>query len=614
LDTPGRHGHHTVAGEIDVSDVMSLKYVRRALVCVDQRRRRGWPRGAGLLLAMVAACGCGGTAPTAGTDSRQRTEPPWFVELALQSGLDFVHHNGMSGQFYEAEIFAPGVALFDFDNDGDLDVYLPQGHDLAAGSTRAPDGLRGRLFRNDLAIDAGGTPRLRFTDVTAASGLDARGYGMGAATGDFNNDGWVDLYLTHLGSNQLFRNNGDGTFTDVSRRSGTDATGWSVSASFVDIDRDGWLDLYVGNYLRYTVETDIDCFDETGAPDYCAPTEYRPQPDRLFRNRRDGTFEDVTAKALVGGDDGPALGVIAFDANADGWMDIAVANDGQENQLWINQRDGTFRNLGVVSGLALNAAGRPEANMGIDAGDFDNDGDDDVFITHWAGEKNTLFTRTAAGLFEDRTATTGLGPPSLPMTGFGTAWLDVDNDGWLDLLVVNGAVITKDALVDAQDPFPLHEPKQLFRSLGNGRFEDISARGGAAIALSEVGRGAAFGDIDNDGDVDVVVGNNNGRARLLVNMVGNRNHWIGLRLAGGRRAGDIVGARVSVTLADGRTLWRRTRADGSYGSANDPRLVVGLGASSGRVDVRVQWPDGRVEQFEDLPVDRWTMLTQGTDR
>jgi len=470
------------------------------------------------------------------------------------------------------------------------------------------------LFRNDLRINADGTRTLRFTDVTSAASLTTRGYGMGVAVGDIDNDGWVDLYLTHLGVNQLFHNNGDGTFADVTRRSGTGDPSWSVSASFVDVDRDGWLDLYVANYLRYSADSDVDCFDEKGVPDYCAPTEYRPQPDRLYRNRGNGTFEDITTRALVGGDYGPALGVLGGDFNGDGWMDILVANDGQENLLWINQHDGTFRNEALTAGVALNAEGRPEADMGIDAGDFDNDGDDDVFITHWAGETNTLFTQVGPGLFEDRTAQTHLGPPSLPLTGFGAGWLDFDNDTWLDLLVVNGAVIHKDALVAAGDPFPLHERKQLFRNTGSGQFDEVSARAGAVFALSEVGRGAAFGDVDNDGDVDVLVGNNNGRARLLVNTLGSQRNWIGLRLVEGQPPRDITGARVAVTLADGRTLWRRARADGSYASSNDPRVLVGLGESAQAPDVRVLWPDGRSEQWSAVAVRRWTTLVRGTGR
>jgi hypothetical protein len=451
---------------------------------------------------------------------------------------------------------------------------------------------------------------------------------MGVATGDFDNDGRIDLYRTAFGPNQLFRNNGDGTFTDVSDRSGTGDPRWSVSASFVDIDRDGWLDLYVGNYVDHSVGERIRCYSPTGKRDYCGPRSYKPLPDRLYRNRGNGTFADVTAEAQVSREHGSALGVVAADFNADGWADIYVANDGEPNLLWVNQRNGRFRNTALLAGAALNSVGSAEGSMGVDAGDFDNDGDEDLFVTNLVGETNTLYVNDGTGLFEDRTATVGLGVPSLPYTGFGSAWFDFDNDGWLDLLVANGAVRIKEALARPTDPFPLHERNQLFRNLGAGRFEEVTARAGAVFELSEVSRGAAFGDVDNDGDVDVLVTNNNGPARLLINHVGQRNRWVGLRLVGGstsltadaepgRRVGgsgprDMLGARVAVFRHQGPPLWRRARADGSYGSANDPRVLVGLGDQATVPRIRVMWPSGRVEEWTAVAVGRWTTLKEGS--
>jgi hypothetical protein len=385
-----------------------------------------------------------------------------------------------------------------------------------------------------------------------------------------------------------------------------------MSASFVDIDRDGWLDLYVGNNVNYTLRNETKCPNMAGARDYCPPQIYGGQPDRLYRNRGNGTFVDVSAKALVGATFGPALGIATADYNGDGWMDIYVANDGEENLLWMNQRNGTFKDAALLAGAALTAEGKAEASMGVDAGDFDNDGDEDLFMTELNGEGSNLYVNGGTGVFDDHSARSALGPLSLQYTGFGTAWFDFDNDGWLDLLSVNGRVQAAEG--DTREPFLLHQRKLLFRSLGTGRFEDVSAGAGAAFQLADVGRGAAFGDIDNDGDHDVVVGNDAGPTRLLINNVGNRHHWIGLRLIGARAKRDMLGARVEIVRNDGMVLTRRARSDGSYASANDPRVLVGLGAATEAPRVRVRWPNGQAEEWTSVPVDRWTTLVEGTGR
>ena len=412
------------------------------------------------LLVPLASCNADRTAraPSQAADTARNGEPEWFEDRAHEVGIDFVHFNGMSGEFYFPESMAPGVGLLDYDNDGDLDVYLVQGTMLGTNTIsqatfppRNPSLLKGRLLRNDLTIHQDGTRTLRFTDVTEQSGINARGYGMGVATGDFDNDGCVDLYLTNFGLNQMFRNKCDGTFADVSKQSKTDDPGFSVSASFVDYDRDGWLDLYVGNYLDYTIEVNQRCFLITGERDYCPPTAYRAQPDRLYHNNRDGTYADVTAKALIGREFGPALGVATADFNSDGWLDIYVANDNQDNLLWMNQRDGTFRNTALLSGAALTSEGKAEASMGVDAGDFDNDGDEDLFITELTGEGSNLYVNDGKAVFEDQSARSGLGAHSLPYTGFGTAWFDFDNDGWLDIMAVNGTIAAIEALRRAND-------------------------------------------------------------------------------------------------------------------------------------------------------------------
>jgi enediyne biosynthesis protein E4 len=559
-----------------------------------------------LLVLLAAGCGTpekGGAPPTA------KTSADWFSEQAQATGLNFVHVNGMSGERFIAEIIGPGVALVDYDNDGDLDVYAVQGQPLRRSPEQRAES-EDRLFRNDLEIRPDGSRSLRFTDVTAQAGIVPRSYGMGVAAGDFNNDGWIDLYLGRFGADALLKNNGDGTFTDVFAKAGLVDPGWTVAVSFLDFDRDGWLDLFVSNYVQYSTMSDITCVAPSGARDYCSPQSYPPARGKLFRNKRDGTFHDVTVTSGIAREHGPALGTLAFDANGDGWIDVYVANDGADNQLWTNRRNGTFENTAVVAGVAVNGQGTAEGSMGVDAGDFDNDGDEDLVIANLTGEGSTLYANDGTGSFEDVAAATGLRIQTLAYTGFGTAWFDADNDGWLDILTVNGAVRTIPALAAAGDPFPLHQRKQLLRNTGMGRFEDATALAGAAFAASEVGRGAAFGDIDNDGDVDVVVANNNGRMRLLMNNQTAGNRWLGVR-AVGASGRDMLGAMVGVVLSDGSVRWRRIRADGSYGSANDPRVVFGLGASGKPARIQVRWPSGRKDEWPLTMVNRWAVVREG---
>jgi hypothetical protein len=433
---------------------------------------------------------------------------------------------------------------------------------------------------------------------------------MGAAVGDYDNDGWPDLYLTNFGEDQLWRNNGDGTFTDVTEKAGLGQSGWGVSAAFLDYDRDGYLDLYVGRYLKFSLNDNEKCFAPTSGRDYCSPHMYDPMPDLLYRNRGDGSFEDVSKKSGIDRDFGPALGVIVADFNGDAWVDIYAANDMQPNQLWINRKKGSFTNEALLAGVAVNMEGAPEASMGVDAADFDGDGDEDLFMTHLQGETNTIYVNNGEGWFEDRSLATGLGAPSKIFTSFGTGWFDYDNNGWLDLFVANGEVRVVPFLARAGDTYPLHQTNQLFANLGGSKYKDITAEAGNAFELSEVSRGAAFGDVDNDGDMDILVTNNNGRTRLLINNVGNQRHWLGLRVLDdlGR---DAIGARVAVNLSKSRTLWRRVRSDGSYACANDSRVLVGLGESTEVGTVRVFWPSGDVGEWKGIPVDQYTSLRKG---
>jgi enediyne biosynthesis protein E4 len=587
-------------------------YARRL---AEKQRHRYTRRGFLELLSLSFAGGMGGPWSTAVAESAQVS---LFREAAEQVGLKFRHFNGAIGDFYMPEIMGAGVALFDYDNDGDLDVYLVQGtvFDPSQDPHRAkfppPPGWKpgNRLFRNMLSE----TGKLEFVDVTEKAGVGHIGYGMGVAVGDYDNDGFQDLYVTNFGHNVLYHNNGDGTFTDVTAHAGVDDPRWSASAAWVDYDRDGRLDLFVTNYVDFTVKGNKRCFTPTGERDYCTPKMYHPVPARLFRNRGDGTFEDVTEAAGIGAAVGPGLGVVCADFNGDGWPDIYVANDGAASHLWINQRDGTFRENSLLSGTAYNAEGAPQAGMGVASGDFDNDGDEDIFKTNLTHEGCNLYVNDGRGNFYDASAEFDLLRPTLPYTGFGTEWFDYDNDGRLDLFVANGAVNRIEALRGS--PYPFNQNNQLFHNEGAGKkFREVTGIAGPALAISEVSRGAAFGDIDNDGAIDIVVANNNGPVRLLLNQTRslNRNHWLLVRLeaANGNRFG--IGARIEVRQR-GRKLVRRAHTDSSYLSANDVRVHFGLGEDAGIDALIVHWPDGGTEAWERIHADQIITIRQGTGR
>ena len=543
---------------------------------------------------------------------------PLFREVAEEVGLKFHHFTGATGEFYMPEIMGSGVALFDYDNDGDLDVYLIQGatfdpaQDPRHTKFPPPAGWKpgNRLFRNLLSE----TGKLQFVDVTEQAGVGHVGYGMGVAVGDYDNDGFQDLYVTNFGRNVLYHNNGDGTFTDVTAKAGVDDQRWSTSAAWVDYDRDGRLDLFVANYLDFTVKGNKHCFAPTGERDYCTPKMYQPVPARLFHNRGDGTFEDVTEAAGIGAAIGPGLGVVCADFNGDGWPDIYVANDGSAAHLWINQRNGTFKEESLLAGAAYSVDGLPQAGMGVTAGDFDGDGDEDIFKTNLTNEGANLYVNDGRGNFYDASAEFGLLLPTFPYTGFGTEWFDYDNDGRLDLFIANGAVNGMESLRGS--PYPFGQPNQLFHNEGPGnKFREMSANAGPAFASSEVSRGAAFGDIDNDGAIDIVVANNNGRVRLLLNQsrLLNRNHWLMVRLEAlhGNRFG--VGAKVELRQR-GRKLLRRAHADSSYLSANDIRVHFGLGEEARIEEITVHWPSGECEAWDRIQADRIVTIRQGSGR
>jgi hypothetical protein len=541
--------------------------------------------------------------------ARQQTPSPIFVESSAAAGLTFTHVSGASGQYYMAEQMGAGAALFDYDGDGDLDVFLVQGGSL--DGKPGPGAPTSRLFRNDLSV-AAGRRTLRFTDVTEKAGIGARIYGMGVATGDYDGDGDLDLLVTAFGPEVLYRNNGNGTFTDVTRESGVGDPQWSAGAAFVDYDRDGDLDLFVANYLDFTIANNKRCNDSLGARDYCSPRAYRPVPDRLYRNDGKGRFTDVTEAAGITKADGAGLGVSTGDYNGDGWLDLYVANDATPNQLWINQKNGTFKDEGLLSGTALNAAGNPEGSMGIASGDFDLDDDEDLFVTNIVGETFVLYANDGRGSFDDARTRVGLAAPTAAFTGFGTDWFDYDNDGWLDLFIANGAV----NIVEAQrgQKFPFKMRNQLFRNTGSGRFEQTSKAGGEAFERLDIGRAAAFGDVDNDGDIDVVTTNNSGPVQLLLNQIGTKNHWVDVRLEQpqGNRLG--FGAWVGIERAGKPTIWRRVKTDGSYLAAGDVRVHAGLGASAAMTAITVQWPDGVRERWTNVSGDRVVTLQRGTQK
>ena len=549
-----------------------------------------------VLSLALTLCAC---SRDAGAPSKAKsTQAAPFVDVTDAVGIRFIHANGMVGEYYFAEIIGPGIAILDYDNDGRPDILVLQGAPLGQADDKTT-GCSARLYHNDLIVNPDGTRTPKFTDVTEQSRLCSHGYGMGIAVGDFDNDGFVDVFITHFGApNQLFHNNGDGTFTDVTKRAGVGGDGhWGASATFFDYDRDGYLDLYVTNYVDYSVADNKKCYNYTSARDYCAPTAYPPVPGILYHNRGNGTFENVSMKSGITAAFGNGLGVVAADLNRDGWPDLYVANDGNPNQLWVNQKNGTFRNEAELRGAAVNGDGVAEAGMGVDIADYNGDGKDDIFVTHLTHEKATMYVNLGEGQFIDRSAAAGLYTATTAYTGFGTAFIDYDNDGWLDLVIANGAVHVIEELVRAHDSFPLHQKKQLLHNRGDGRLDDVTNDAGAAFALSEVGRGLAVGDLDNDGGLDFVVSNNNGPVRVFLNKVGGARPWIGLRLLTGKR--DAYGAEVRIVRKGASTLSRRVHADG-------------LGDAAEVEQIAVHWPDGRDETFPPPPMRRYTTLVEGS--
>jgi hypothetical protein len=522
-----------------------------------------------------------------------------FTDWTADSGLDFLHVTGASGEKYMIETMGAGAVFFDYDGDGDSDLYLVNGGVLPGFESTKP--VRGALYRND---GSG-----RFSDVTLASGLDFEGYGMGAASADYDNDGDADLYVTEFGPNRLFRNNGDGTFTEVAEAAGVVNSLWSVSASWSDLDGDGNLDLYVANYLNFGFDNNPDCSQRKGEKvlrSYCLPDAFQGLPDALYRNRGDGTFEDVSRQAGVALGHGKGLGVVAFDYDRDGLTDLYVANDTMPNFLFHNLGGMQFREVALESGVAYDGDGNAQAGMGVDAGDYDRDGDTDLFVTNFQGEFNTLYRNGKNGFFTDATSFAGLGRPSLRSLGFGTAFVDLDNDGWLDLVVANGHVL--DNTAELTEGSSYRQRNQLFRNRGDGRFEEIRSAG-PGFDVSKVSRGLAFADIEGDGDLDLLFTSSGDGPELLRND-GSSGNSLRLLLVGRRANRDAVGAMLTFDLGGERHITTEVRAGSSYASQNERIVHVGLGAQTRISSVAVQWPGSGKDVLGPLEVGELLLVVE----
>lgn len=521
--------------------------------------------------------------------------PVVFTDVTESAGIRFTHNTGAFGAKYMPETFGSGALWLDADGDGWQDLLLVNG---APWPGRNEAATPAALYRND----GDGT----FTDVTRGSGLDAALYGLGGAAADFDNDGHVDVYLTALGPNRLFRGAGDGTFTDVTEAAGVGDPGFSTAALWFDYDRDGHLDLFVGNYVRWTPETDLFCSLTGDAKSYCTPESYQGQSGTLYRNRGDSTFEDVTEAAGVRAPSSKALGAVMLDHDDDGWMDLFVANDTQPDQLFENRGDGTFEDVGVLAGVAFSDAGVARAGMGADAADYDGSGRPDLVIGHFSTEMMALYHNEGNGLFIDEGPRSAIGRATLPTLTFGCFFFDFDLDGWPDVFAANGHVA--DDVERVQTRITYAQPPQLFRNDG-GRFEEVDAPG-TALAVPQVGRGAAYADFDRDGDLDVLVTANGGRPRLLRNDGGNANRMLRIRTVGTASNRDGVGARIDVT-AGGRTRWQRVRTGSSYLSQSELAVTFGLGARTRADAVEVTWPSGRVDRLGAVPADRTITVEEG---
>ena len=519
-----------------------------------------------------------------------------FVDATAAAGIAFVHVSGAAGEKYLPETLGSGALFLDFDGDGWQDVFFVNSTPWRGTGDAFP-----ALYRND----GDGT----YTDVTAGSGLRVALYGLGGAAADYDNDGHADLYVTALGPNRLFRGRGDGTFDDVTATAGVGDERFSTSALWFDYDADGALDLFVANYVEWTPETDIFCTLDGEAKSYCTPESYPGQRPTLYRNRGDGTFDDVTAAAGLDVPSSKGLGAAMLDFDAGGWLDLFVANDTEPDQLFRNRGDGTFEDVGLIAGVAFSEGGVARAGMGVDAADYDGSGRPSLVVGNFSNEMIALFHNEGGGLFIDEAPRSEVGSASLLTLAFACFFFDYDLDGRPDIFAANGHVADDIERVQARVTYA--QPPHLFRNLGRGRFEDVVGSVGPALAEPLVARGAAYADVDRDGDLDVLMTVNNGPARLLRNDGASANNVLRVRTAGVTSNRDGIGARVEVTLPGGGTSWQRVKTGSSYASQSELALTFGLGAAAEAEAVRVTWPSGQVDTVGRTPANRDLTIREG---
>jgi hypothetical protein len=521
-----------------------------------------------------------------------------FEDVTAKSGIRFQHQASRTSRKYLPESMGAGVAIFDYDNDGWLDLFFVNGAKLQDPMARgsSPDKSDPRYWNRLYHNNRDGT----FTDITEKAGLQGRLYGMGVATGDYDNDGNVDLLVTNLGGNILYHNNGDGTFTDVTAKAGVGGSGWCTGACFVDYDRDGSLDLMVSRYVQWDF-SEVYCGEHRpGYRAYCHPDQFEPITHFMFHNNGDGTFTDLSKKCGIASSPGKGLGVAIDDFDGDGWPDIFVANDSVAEQLFRNNHEGTFTEVALISGLGYDQNGHAFAGMGADFGDYKNTGWPSVFVNALANQKYKLF-RNDKGTFEDVTDSIGLGASTLSHSGWGAKWIDYDNDGWLDLFVAQGHVMDNIQLTEPSLRYL--EPPLLLRN-DQGRFSNVSPQSGSIFTTPIAARGAAFGDLDNDGRVDVAINCNDGPAIILHNRVGNGNHWLILNLTGTSSNRDAIGSKIRLVTESGQQQTRFLSTAGSYLAASDKRAHFGLGSSKKIRLIEITWPSGIVQRLESVSADQ----------